>query len=58
MTNDNTKKRNTAGGLLFIGCMFVGMGLGFYFGNIVTGVLIGMGAGFVAFGITVLAFKN
>jgi hypothetical protein len=58
MTSENTKKRNTAGGLLFVGCMFVGMGFGFFFGHLLTGIFIGMGAGFVAFGITVLAFKN
>ena len=32
---------------IFLGCMFVEIGLGFVFGNIVAGRLIGMGVGFI-----------
>jgi hypothetical protein len=58
MSNENTRKKYTAGGLLFVGCMFVGMGLGFFFGHLLTGLLTGMGAGFVAFGIIMLLSKD
>ena len=51
-------KKETAGGLLFVGCMFIGMGLGFMLGNMVSGLFIGMGCGFVAFGITYLIAKD
>lgn len=32
---------------LFIGCFFIGMGLGFWFGNLVTWTLLGLGVGFL-----------
>lgn len=34
-------------GGLFIGCMFLGIGLGLVFDEVAGGVLIGMGVGFV-----------
>ena len=46
------------GGILFAGFMFIGMGLGFYFQQIVVGLFIGMGAGFVAMGLTWAILKN
>ena len=39
---DNKKKNN-----IFLGCMFVGIGLGFVFDNVVAGTMIGMGVGFI-----------
>ncbi len=32
---------------IFVGCMFMGMGLGVIFGNVGAGTLIGMGVGFM-----------
>ena len=32
---------------MFVGCMFLGIGIGFLAGQIVPGVLIGMGIGFI-----------
>lgn len=42
--NNNTK----IAGTIFIGCMFVGMGIGMYLGKVAVGTLVGMGVGFIA----------
>ena len=34
-------------GSIFLGCMFVGLGLGMYFGERGVGTIIGMGIGFI-----------
>jgi len=48
------KKKTAAiiGGLIFTGCMFIGIGLGFLYYNIVVGSLIGMGTGFIGMAVT------
>ena len=42
-TNSDNKKEDN----IFLGCMFVWIGLGFVFDNVVAGTLIGMGVGFI-----------
>ncbi|MBU2649669.1 MAG: hypothetical protein KKA81_01930 [Bacteroidetes bacterium] len=50
---ENKKKNATfIGGLIFTGCMFIGIGLGFFYHNIVVGSLIGMGTGFIGMAVT------
>ncbi|HKX86081.1 MAG TPA: hypothetical protein VJL37_05380 [Flavobacterium sp.] len=47
--DQNSNKRwNSAGNGIFIGCMFVGIGIGMYLGQVAIGTLVGMGVGFIA----------
>ena len=39
----------------FVGCMFVGMGIGYYIGNLLAGMFAGMGVGFL---ISLFYMKN
>jgi len=45
------KTRSTVAGVILVGCMFIGIGLGFLFKEIPTGLFIGMGVGFIGMGI-------
>lgn len=47
MANSKNKKEDVSG-LLFVGCMFIGAGIGFLTGHLVVGGAIGMGVGFLA----------
>lgn len=46
-TNDK-KEKDKVTGVLFVGCMFVGMGIGFVLHQMPAGLFIGMGVGFLA----------
>ncbi len=41
------KKEDNIPGLGFVGCLFLGMGFGMFYGNVSIGVLIGLGVGFI-----------
>ncbi len=45
---NNKKQRRSIGGLVFVGCMFLGAGIGIYYGSMKMGGAIGMGIGFLA----------
>lgn len=50
MENNKKESGNSAikaGGLLFAGCLFLGMAGGYYFGNMLVGLFAGMGLGFI-----------
>ena len=48
--DDNKKNVSSIGGVIFVGCMFVGAGIGMLLGNVSAGGAIGMGVGFLAMG--------
>ena len=45
---DNKKSESTLGWSVFIGSMFVGLGVGAFFDQEGAGMLIGMGVGYIA----------
>ena len=45
---DNGKEKNKISGGIFVGCMFIGMGIGYFTHNLMPGLFIGMGVGFLA----------
>ena len=49
---------STIGGLIFVGCMFIGMGIGHYINSMETGLMSGMGVGFIAMAIVWAKYKN
>jgi hypothetical protein len=44
-------KSDSAGGLVFVGCLMVGIGMGLFYGRPDVGSLLGLGVGFILFGI-------
>lgn len=47
-----SNSKSGIGGIVFVGCMFLGGGLGSLFGEPQSGWLIGMGAGFIGMALT------
>ncbi|MEO8517225.1 MAG: hypothetical protein ABI426_10785 [Flavobacterium sp.] len=43
-TQNNNRK---LAGTFFVGCMFIGIGIGMYFDRTSVGALVGMGVGFI-----------
>lgn len=44
---EKNRKSKNVGGLVFIGCMFIGAGIGMALGKVQVGGAIGMGVGFL-----------
>ena len=61
-TQDNRTERakagKKAGGLLFVGCMFIGMAAGWYYDNYQIGMFGGMGIGFIMMAVVALSHAN
>lgn len=55
--SDEKSTKNIAG-LMFVGCMFVGAGLGLFFGHVAAGGALGMGVGFLAMGVVWANYRN
>lgn len=50
-SNKQEPKRTGISGLVFVGCLMIGLAIGFLIGNIAAGVLGGLGVGFIAMAI-------
>ena len=48
---DKEKKQAGLGGLVFVGPLMIGLGLGIYYNQTAVGVLVGLGVGFIFFGL-------
>jgi len=51
-------KSDTAGGLVFVGPLLIGIGLGIYFNQTAVGVMVGLGTGFILFGLVKALMKD
>jgi len=52
MANEQQKPdRKGVSGLVFVGCLMLGLAIGFLIGNVAAGVLGGLGVGFIAMAI-------
>ena len=51
-------KSDNVGGLFFVGSLMVGIGLGIYYNQTAVGALIGLGVGFILFGLVKLFMKK
>jgi hypothetical protein len=51
-------KSDTAGGLVFVGALMIGIGLGMFYGSTAVGTMIGLGVGFVLFGLVKVFMKK
>ncbi|MGB0757390.1 MAG: hypothetical protein ACPGO5_02950 [Patescibacteria group bacterium] len=51
--DDKPKKSRAdqAGGMVFVGFIMLGLGFGFYYGSLPVGLFLGLGTGFILFGL-------
>jgi uncharacterized membrane protein len=52
---EEKKKSDTAGGLVFVGPLLIGLGI--YYNQTAVGVLVGLGVGFILFGLVKALMK-
>ena len=55
---DKKKEAKKTGGLLFTGCMFIGMAIGWYSGAFNIGMFAGMGVGFIMMAVVIASAAN
>ena len=56
--HEKAKVAKKAGGLLFVGCMFLGMAAGWYFDRMNIGMFAGMGVGFIMMAVVIMSEAN
>ena len=49
---------DTAGGLVFVGALMIGIGLGLFYGDPAVGTMLGLGVGFILFGLVKAFMKR
>jgi hypothetical protein len=54
--NETNNNGRTIGGIVFVGCMFLGGGIGMLCDKVAVGGAIGMGVGFIAMGVIMAYF--
>lgn len=58
-SNKGRKKSiSQVGGLMFVGCMFIGMAAGWYMGKMTIGMFAGMGVGFIMMAVVYMSEAN
>jgi hypothetical protein len=55
---DKMKESRKAGGLMFVGSMFLGMAAGWYTGQFIIGMFAGMGIGFILMAVVIASQAN
>ena len=50
-------KSDAGGGLVFVGSLMLGIGLGFLYGRPDVGTMVGLGVGFILFGVMKASMK-
>ena len=58
MKNKKKSKSDTVGGLVFVGPLMIGIGLGIFYENAAVGTMIGLGVGFILFGLVKAFMKD
>ncbi len=56
--DQNKKDARKVGSLLYAGCMFIGLGIGWYIGNPNTGLFIGLGVGAILWAVAAASISN
>ena len=57
MKKKEKSKSDTAGEFVFVGPLLIGIGLGIYFNQVAVGALVGLGVGFILFGLVKVLMK-
>lgn len=59
MSKEKSKsKSDNVGSFVFVGPLMIGVGLGIYYGQPAVGVLVGLGVGFIFFGLVKAFMKD
>ena len=59
MAKKKKKSRaDSAGGLVFVGSLMLGIGIGLYYGRPDVGAMCGLGVGFILFGLIKVLMKD